>query len=71
MTQDNYVVMKKTSREKLIRELKEVKKENQQLKNNRDKAIEVINIEKSEMGYAKFDSCLLLIEQALRGDSDE
>ena len=32
MTQDNYIVMKKTSREKLIRELKEVKKENQQLK---------------------------------------
>lgn len=37
MTQDDYVVMKKTSREKLIKELKEVKKENRQLKENYDR----------------------------------
>lgn len=30
--QDGYVVMRRTSYEKLIRELKEVKKENKQLK---------------------------------------
>lgn len=43
MTQDNYIVMKKSSREKLIKELKEVKKENQQLKKQKDDIVEYIN----------------------------
>jgi hypothetical protein len=43
----------------------------EQLENNIDKAIEIINIEKSKMEYAKYDSCLLLIEQVLKGDSDD
>ncbi len=36
MTQDDYVVMKRSSKEKLIKELKKVKKENQQLKKQKD-----------------------------------
>lgn len=48
----------------------QLEKEKRQLENNRDKAIEIINIEKSKMEYAKYDSCLLLIEQVLKGDSD-
>lgn len=46
MTQDNYIVMKKSSREKLIKELKEVKKENQQLKKQKDDVVEYVNSEK-------------------------
>lgn len=42
MTQDDYVVMKKSSREKLIKELKECKKENQQLKKQKDDVVEYI-----------------------------
>lgn len=42
MTQDDYVVMKRSSKEKIIRELKEVKKENQQLKKQKDDVIEYI-----------------------------
>lgn len=33
-----------------------------------DKAIELIKIEKEKMGYAKYDSCLLLIENILKED---
>ena len=46
MTQDDYVVMKKTSREKLIKELKEVKKENQQLKKQKYDVVEYIKTTK-------------------------
>lgn len=42
----------------------------EQLENNREKVLKIINIEKNKMGYAKYDSCLLLIEQVLKGDSD-
>lgn len=31
-----------------------------------DKAIEIIKNEKENMGYAKYDSCLLLIENVLK-----
>lgn len=47
MTQDNYVVMKKSSREKLIKELKEYKKENQQLKKQKDDVVEYIKKNKA------------------------
>lgn len=33
-----------------------------------DKANELIKIEKEKMGYAKYDSCLLLIENVLKED---
>lgn len=33
-----------------------------------DKVIELIKIEKEKMGYAKYDSCLLLIENILKED---
>jgi len=42
MTQDDYVVMKRSTREKLIKELKEVKKENEQLKKQKDDVVEYI-----------------------------
>ena len=36
-----------------------------------EKVQEIINTEKKLMGYAIYDSCLLLIEEALNGRSDE
>ncbi len=36
-----------------------------------DKANELIKIEKEKMGYAKYDSCLLLIEKILKEDKYE
>lgn len=35
-----------------------------------DKAIEIIKKEKEIMGYAKYDSCLLLIENILQNGSE-
>ena len=53
MTQDDYVVMKRSSREKLIRELKEAKKENQQLKKQKDDVVEYIKYQLSNLDFEK------------------
>ena len=52
MTQDDYVVMKKTSREKLINELKQLKKENKILRKNaehNDKVVDKVNWENQQL----------------------
>jgi len=41
---------------------------NNNLQSKIDKINELIKIEKEKMGYAKYDSCLLLIENVLKED---
>lgn len=60
MTQDDYVVMKKSSREKLIKELKECKKENQQLKKQKDDVVEYCKKTIESLNWKKRDIMQIL-----------
>ena len=80
MTQDDYVVMKKSSRERLINELKQVKKENEKLKkenkelqNIRKEALEFVeeNSYHKGDGYIMYAGDIWELEEVLKGDSDE
>lgn len=59
---------------KLEKENRELKKEIERLNNITNEIRKIINIEKEKMGYAIYDSCLLLIENKineLKGDDKE
>ena len=75
MTQDDYVVMKKSSREKLIKELKECKKEKvhykhlySEIKKQKDDVVEYIkyqlsnlDLEKDEDAKAKMLGSMIIV----------
>ncbi|MBR1386251.1 MAG: hypothetical protein IJ568_05435 [Bacilli bacterium] len=65
MIQDDYVVMKKSSRQKLINELKQIKKENKILRKNaehNDKVVDKVNWEINVLKHNR-DKALKFIKE--------
>ena len=66
-----YLERSNNRREDTIMGLRDEIVEYEDYKSRCEKVQEIINTEKKLMGYAIYDSCLLLIEEALNGRSDE